>query len=430
MDELIALGASLKDAREARDLDLEELEKQTRIRLKYLEAIESGQFGEIDNPLQLKGFLRSYAHAVALDPDTVLAHYEQAYQAGQKSRGRRKKQTPEDVDKANLDLSAPPAGYSTTPRRVTQEMPRYSAESIKQRPAWFNWVRVGFLTMVAIGLAVGLVVGAIYGINQLTNDEDDAPPPIVTFATQSTDTISNPISPSPTTEGIVINPPDSSNTVNLNGNSAFGISFTAETRLWLEVVVDGTEVFRGILTPGTGFDQTVTESVTVKTSNAGSLLISINNDQFKLGEGRTEAEQTFTREGLVVPTQPPPATETPTAFIGPSETETLALSLTATSDTTDLEASPAPTLFFTPIETASLPPTLTPFLMVTTSIPTATLAPISPTPSATFTPTVTPTLPYTLTPSTTPTLTPTATVPVTATPFLPERETRTPNPDK
>ena len=167
MDELIALGASLCEAREARDLDLEELEKLTRIRLKYLEAMEQGAFGEIDNPLQLKGFLRSYAHAVALDPDAVLAHYERAYQASQNKRGRRRKKQTTPV--STLDLSAPPVGYSTTPQRTTQDMPRYTSETIKQGSTWLRWFRLGFLGLVAIGLAIGVVGGGIYGINQLTS---------------------------------------------------------------------------------------------------------------------------------------------------------------------------------------------------------------------------------------------------------------------
>lgn len=429
LDELIALGASLRQAREARDLDLEELEKLTRIRLKYLEAMERGAFGEIDNPLQLKGFLRSYARAVELDPDAVLAHYERAYQTSQGKRGRRrKKQETAPADVSALDLSAPPAGYTTTPRQVTQELPRYGSESIKQRPAWIRWARLSFLTALAIGLAMGVVVGGIYGLNEITSgDNATAPPPIVTFGTQSSEDTANQPALSPTATGVLINPPGTDDAVVLDGASAFLISFTAERRLWLEVVVDGNPVFRGILAPGAGFQETVTESVTVKTTNAGGLLLSINNEEFKLGEGRIEAEQTFTRDGLIIPTQPPPAT--PTAFASPTATWTMVLSLTATQDTTLLEASPSPTLFFTPALTPSSP-TLTPFPTPSGSTPTPLPIPASPSPmfSPTFSPT--PTSPFTATPSVTPSLTATPTIPATATPFLPPRETRTPTPDK
>ena len=428
MDELIALGASLRQARESRDLDLEELETHTRIRLKYLEAMERGAFGEIDNPLQLKGFLRSYAHAVDLDPDAVLAHYEQAYQTSQSKRGRRrpKKQEKSPTNVPTLDLSTPPAGYTTTPRQVTQELPRYGSDSIKQRPAWLRWLRLSFLTLVAIGFAIGTVVGGIYGLNELTSAENaTAPPPIVTFGTQSSDngaTVNQPPL-SPTATGILIAPPD---TVELNG-SAFLITFTAETRLWVEVVVDGNQVFRGILAPGAGFQETVTESVSIKTTNAGSLVLSINNEQFKLGEGRVEAEQTFTREGLIIPTQPPPAT--PTAFNSSTATWTMVLSLTATQDTTVLEASPSPTLFFTPILTPGSP-TLTLFPTPSGNTPTPLPLPASPSPIFSPTFSLTPTSPFTATPSVTPSFTATPTIPATATPFLPPRETRTPTPNK
>ncbi len=61
------LGAFLKEKREAVDLSLEELVSQTRIPLRYIEAIEANQFDLLPNMVSAKGFLRSYAECVGVD---------------------------------------------------------------------------------------------------------------------------------------------------------------------------------------------------------------------------------------------------------------------------------------------------------------------------------------------------------------------------
>lgn len=69
------IGEFLKDAREAQGMTLEDVESATRIRRRYLEAIENGDFSQVPGEVQLRGFIRNYAAAVGLEPSAVIGRY-------------------------------------------------------------------------------------------------------------------------------------------------------------------------------------------------------------------------------------------------------------------------------------------------------------------------------------------------------------------
>ena len=60
-DDLHTLGAMLRQARESQALSLEEVEAQTRIRVKYLQALETGDFSVLPSITHARGFLRQMA---------------------------------------------------------------------------------------------------------------------------------------------------------------------------------------------------------------------------------------------------------------------------------------------------------------------------------------------------------------------------------
>lgn len=70
------LGNLLKKTREERGIQLESIQKDTKIRLKYLQAIEDGEFSAIPGgDVYIKGFLKSYAEAVGLTTSEILRQY-------------------------------------------------------------------------------------------------------------------------------------------------------------------------------------------------------------------------------------------------------------------------------------------------------------------------------------------------------------------
>ena len=82
---LDAIGATLRAAREARGWTLEEVEKTTHIRARYLAALEAGNLDSLPSLLQARGFLRNYAQHLGLKPDQVLSQLDEALKPARRS---------------------------------------------------------------------------------------------------------------------------------------------------------------------------------------------------------------------------------------------------------------------------------------------------------------------------------------------------------
>ena len=70
------IGDLLREAREACGMTLQQASEITKVRTKYLEAIENGEFAVIPGEV-LKGFIRTYADCLGLDGTQVLAQYRE-----------------------------------------------------------------------------------------------------------------------------------------------------------------------------------------------------------------------------------------------------------------------------------------------------------------------------------------------------------------
>jgi cytoskeleton protein RodZ len=70
------LGHILREAREARGFTLSQAQDKTRINLKYLEALENGEYAALPTPVHARGYLRNYARFLNLDPQPLLERYE------------------------------------------------------------------------------------------------------------------------------------------------------------------------------------------------------------------------------------------------------------------------------------------------------------------------------------------------------------------
>jgi cytoskeleton protein RodZ len=67
------IGPKLRQAREGRDLTIEQVAGTTRIRPHYLQALERDDLSAIPSSAQARGFLRIYAAFLGLDPDQLVA---------------------------------------------------------------------------------------------------------------------------------------------------------------------------------------------------------------------------------------------------------------------------------------------------------------------------------------------------------------------
>jgi len=71
-----SLPQRLIEARERKGVDLLRAERETKIRVKYLSALESGEYADLPGAVYTKGFLRNYALYLGLDPEDVTRQWK------------------------------------------------------------------------------------------------------------------------------------------------------------------------------------------------------------------------------------------------------------------------------------------------------------------------------------------------------------------
>jgi hypothetical protein len=125
---MFEIGNSLREARLRRELDFPELEQATKIRSKYLLALEDENFDQLPASTYVKGFLRTYADYLGLDGQLYVDEYNVRYASGDEVLERRVR------------------GVSS-PRRARRRHRR-----LERNVVWF--------TLVGIAVVTGLVIAA------------------------------------------------------------------------------------------------------------------------------------------------------------------------------------------------------------------------------------------------------------------------------
>jgi cytoskeletal protein RodZ len=77
------LGQLLRKARIERRISIEDLQETTKIRKRYLEAIEEGNYKILPGNFYVRAFIKSYAEAVGLDPNEVLSLFQNVIPAAE-----------------------------------------------------------------------------------------------------------------------------------------------------------------------------------------------------------------------------------------------------------------------------------------------------------------------------------------------------------
>lgn len=110
------LGEFLRQHREAQGITLEELQARTKIRIKYLEAIEAGDYAVIPGEVYLRGFIRSVAKELGIDQQEAMDLYYQESRPASESVAQ------------PAVTSQPPAAAQEKSQLITPDKPEEAAE--------------------------------------------------------------------------------------------------------------------------------------------------------------------------------------------------------------------------------------------------------------------------------------------------------------
>lgn len=124
---MFEIGSSLREARLRQGLDFVELEGRTKVRAKYLRALEDERFDQLPAHTYIKGFLRTYAEALGLNGSLYVDEYNSRYVVGEDD--------------------APLRARRVTPAARRRQYERHQTRAVA-------------VALVAIGIVTALVIGA------------------------------------------------------------------------------------------------------------------------------------------------------------------------------------------------------------------------------------------------------------------------------
>lgn len=282
------VGAWLRQAREAKGSTLEEAEDATRIRLRFLEALEAGNFAVLPSgEVQIRGFLRIYACYLDLPPDDVLSRYDAEARGGDSIPA-----TPSSKPRVVKSSSPPPTPAAITP---------FSPPRPSRLPQWPALV-IGLLLIVSV---VGAGWYFFVGLRPASDTSSVAStsgsgvgvfPTVTSPATAETMTVATATLPSPSAD-VTVTP-----TFSTNPDGRITLTLAATEHVWSSVAVDGETVFKGMMTTNETKTWTGEQAVTVETGNGAGLLVTVNNQPQGAMCGRGEVcTRSWRAEGEVSP---------------------------------------------------------------------------------------------------------------------------------
>lgn len=328
------LGDKLREAREQQNLTYKDIEKGTSIRALYIEYIENGNYDELPGDVYTKGFIRSYANFLKLNPNELVQEFiaerrggaapsaapsapqtqapaapahptrpetkpavkpaapapkAAAPKAPAESAPKAEQPAPKAAPKAKQpEPVQPKAAPAPQKQAEPQQAPAHPApqpEAVKtaapkKRPARsekpaakydFDEPKRSNTKLIAI-VAIILVVlaGAAYALSGSDDSASKAP------AQQQTQQAA----PEPKTYDDV------------------EVTATFSADCWLEVKADGKTIYEGTLKKGDSQTWKGQDKVTVRVGDAGAVSFFVNGkDLGKAGKDGQVANKTFTKDG-------------------------------------------------------------------------------------------------------------------------------------
>lgn len=259
------LGRKLREEREERGLSLNDVHNVTKIRVKYLKAIEEGRFSEIPGEVYLKGFIKNYANYLGLDGGQMIREYEQI-----KEEKRR------------------------------QELQEKEAEEEQEKEGWLKFFHDRrILNITVIGLLIVLLVFIFYSVYLLNNASREANVLIQeqeTYTNAPADQSMNTADDGDLQEQISadqgIKPGQELEEQEKNQNSGVKKPAAEEMlkmhvevldRTWFRLIIDGEQMLEKTLLPGEEYNWQGQE-IKMVIGNAGGLKVYLNGkDIGKLG---------------------------------------------------------------------------------------------------------------------------------------------------
>ena len=306
------LGQQLRARREMLSLTHEEIERHTRVRASFLQALELGSLEELPSPVQTRGILANYAAFLDLDVDSILLRFADGLQA------RHREQKPQ-----------------WQPARTRPTMTVHTS-----LPPLRSFIASDLL--FGVGVAVVLLLFAVWGISRVmsvrtsTQTGATAPPISEVLASTPAPAVAQEVTLIPAQDTPLVStvePSAGTEIAPLDPGVAVQIHLLTSERTYMRVTVDGNVDFEGRTELGKDYTYRATSQVEILVGNGAALRVEFNGrDMGLMGSFGQVVDRIYTVQGVFTPTATPPPTPTatPNVTATPSITPTTTPSITST----------------------------------------------------------------------------------------------------
>jgi len=272
-----------KQRREEHSITLEEISERTKINLRFLKAIEEGNF-DILPETYMRLFLRAYAIEIGIDPDEAIEKLE-LYQ-GTITEPRPKP-----------DKSVKPVEENSEPT------PSYTAPKIDLKPKSKSTWKRSVIVLVIFGFVIWAVKSYVISTN--TTKPDSTPTMGIVDSTVQKqqqamqDTMSASISDEQFEKGRVVEQTQQS-VKPVSNNKQIKLEFVAVGRTWVRVTRDTLPSEEYIFLPQDSKTWVANNRIELRIGNSAGAQLTLNGDRIeKLGAENTVTNLVINRNGIL-----------------------------------------------------------------------------------------------------------------------------------
>ena len=248
------LGVWLSQAREAKGSTLADAEAATRIRPRFLELLEAGNFAALPGgDMQARGYLRIYARYLGLSPDEVLTRYDAEV------RGAEFVGPSGESALGGTERPGPPTPAVPPPPRQG-----FSVFAAQRRGGTLQ-------TLMAVGGAIIIaLVLAVWGWRYVSRGAGERAEATVAAPEPSEATSAPAAADTPAV-------PAASPTFPADSESGVSLTLEATEHVWVRVTTDGQRAFQGLMAPEQPQTWSGQGMIVVETGNGAGLLVTVND---------------------------------------------------------------------------------------------------------------------------------------------------------
>ena len=296
------IGRQLRKRREMLSLTFDEIERHTRIKAVFLEALENGALEDLPSPVQTRGILANYATFLDLDSDTILLRFADGLQA--RYRENRPNQPTRNRAPMTVNTKLPP-------------LRTFIASDL----------------VFGGGMAIMLLLFAIWGIGRVmmvrstTLPQATSPSISDILVGTAPPTLPQEVTLIPaqdTAEASTLAVTQTLELATLAADINVQITLTSIEQSFMRVIVDGNVQFEGRTVPGTDYPYQAKNQIEVLVGNGAGLKVTYNGrDLGLMGNFGEVVDRVYSVAGVATPTTSPQPTSTVTPKVTLTPTNTL-----------------------------------------------------------------------------------------------------------